>query len=72
MARNSITKQVVKANKPAFVAYHVPERENAFWTKIGAAWEHEDREGFILQLELMPLATERIVLRQYQEKEEGA
>lgn len=72
MSRNSNTKQGTKATKPAFVAYHVPDRENAFWSKIGAAWKHEDGEGFTLQLDLMPIASGRIVLREYHEKEAGA
>lgn len=31
------------------------ECDNAFWTKIGAAWEHEDRKGFNILLTAMPL-----------------
>jgi hypothetical protein len=48
---------------PQLIAWHVPERENAPWTRIGAAWRHDDRKGFSLQLELMPTAGGRIVLR---------
>ena len=59
-------------NTPAFTAYHVPDRENAFWTKIGAAWHHKDEKGYTLQLDLVPVTTGRIVLRQHNAKEEAA
>ena len=58
-------------NTPAFVAYHVPESENPFWTKIGAAWDHSDGDGFTLQLDLIPANTGQIVLRKYSLKEQG-
>ena len=49
---------------PAFIAWHVAERrDRKFWTRIGAAWNHEDGEGLTLQLDLMPITTGRIVLR---------
>lgn len=51
---------------PAFIAYHVPDRENAYWTRIGAAWAHKDGKGFSLELELMPVASGRITLRAYE------
>ncbi|MBE0613792.1 MAG: hypothetical protein IH604_09025 [Burkholderiales bacterium] len=48
---------------PAYAAYFVPDRENPFWTRIGAAWKHKDGDGFTLQLDLMPASAGRIVLR---------
>ena len=59
---------------PAFIAYHVAERDkdNGFWTRIGAAWKHKDGEGYTLQLELVPIGTGRIVLRSPQAKQEQA
>ncbi len=31
---------------PSLIAYHVTERgEKKFWTRIGAAWDHEDDKG---------------------------
>ena len=59
---------------PALIAWHVSERgEKKFWTRIGAAWEHEDGEGLTLQLDLFPAAGGRIVLRApKQEEGEGA
>lgn len=55
-----------ESKQPAFIAYHVPDRENAYWTKIGAAWPHKDGKGFSLELELMPTASARITLRAYE------
>ena len=50
---------------PALIAYHVSERgEKSFWTRIGAAWDHEDAKGLTLQLELVPATGGRIVLRE--------
>lgn len=50
---------------PALIAYHVAERgEKSFWTRIGAAWHHEDGKGLTLQLELTPVNGGRIVLRE--------
>ena len=50
---------------PSHVAYQVRDREGqkGFWTRIGAAWKHKDGEGFNLQLDLVPVAGGRIVLR---------
>lgn len=60
----------VEGRIPDFIAYHVPERVNTFWTRIGAAWKHKDGKGLTLDLELVPLDTGRIVLRDYEPKEE--
>ena len=51
---------------PAFIAYHVPDRDNAYWTRIGAMWPHKDGKGFSLELELMPSGNGRIALRAYE------
>ena len=56
---------------PTHEVFHVSgEGDSAFWTKIGAAWEHKDSNGFNIQLELMPITSNRIVLRKYTPKEE--
>lgn len=39
------------------------EGEKAFWTKIGAAWLHEDRKGFNILLTAMPI-NGRLVIRE--------
>jgi hypothetical protein len=31
------------------------EGDSAFWTKIGAAWLHQDGKGFNIQLSCVPL-----------------
>lgn len=49
---------------PAYIAWHVAgNEEKAFWTRIGAAWSHQDGEGLTLQLDLVPVSGGRIVLR---------
>lgn len=50
---------------PALIAWHVAEKNESksFWTRIGAAWDHEDGKGLTLQLDLVPVAGGRIVLR---------
>ena len=67
MARKE-TKSTEGKKAPALIAYHVPERENAPWTRIGAAWDHKDGEGFMLQLDLVPTTSGRIVLRSFDPK----
>lgn len=55
---------------PALIAYHVPDREKASWTRIGAAWDHKDGEGFTLRLDLVPVSSGRIILRAFDPKAE--
>lgn len=58
-----MTKQARKTNRPTHAVYLVEgEGENPFWTRIGAAWPHEDGYGFNLQLSAIPL-TGRLVVR---------
>ena len=54
-----------KANKPTHAVYHVRgEGERAYWTKIGAAWLHDDKEGLNLALDFVPVGdTGRLVIR---------
>lgn len=60
-----------EAQPPALIAYHVSERgDKSFWTRIGAAWDHEDAKGLTLQLELLPASGGRIVLREPMAEEE--
>lgn len=54
-----------QANPPALIAWHVAERdEKSYWTRIGAAWDHEDARGLTLDLDLVPVGGGRIVLRE--------
>lgn len=64
--RNYSRKEKARETQPpALIAYHVAERgEKSFWTRIGAAWDHEDGKGLTLQLELLPASGGRIVLRE--------
>lgn len=48
--------------KPAFIAYAVTgEGKQAFWTRIGSAWTHQNGEGFNIELNALPV-NGRIVL----------
>lgn len=62
-----------EAKAPDFLAWHVAEREDAkaFWTRIGAAWLHDDGNGQSLQLDLMPVGGGRIVLRAPKAEDQG-
>ena len=52
-----------ETNKPSHGVFHVEgEGKKKFWTKIGAAWAHEDGEGFTIQLTCVPVDG-RVVLR---------
>lgn len=77
MARNTNYKNSKprEAKAPAFIAYHVAEKSESksFWTRIGAAWDHDDGKGMTLQLDLVPVDGGRIVLRvPNEEQEKGA
>ena len=51
--------------RPTYIAWHVTEKpeRKPFWTRIGAAWSHQDGKGLTLQLDLMPVGDGRITLR---------
>jgi len=70
--RNNTRSRTREATPPALIAFHVAERgEKAYWTRIGAAWDHEDAKGLTLQLDLVPVNGGRIVLREPAAGEEG-
>ena len=63
--RQSRTNQANAKQPPGLIAWYVAERgEKSFWTRIGAAWDHDDGKGMTLQLDLMPIGEGRIVLRE--------
>jgi len=63
--RNSRKDKARNTQPPALIAYSVTGRgEKSFWTRIGAAWDHEDAKGLTLQLDLVPVNGGRIVLRE--------
>lgn len=48
--------------KPTFIAYAVSgDGKDAFWTRIGSAWQHNHGEGFNIELHALP-TNGRIVL----------
>ncbi|AXK79677.1 hypothetical protein DW352_03575 [Pseudolabrys taiwanensis] len=60
---------MAKNPRPAFDAFVVDgDGEDAFWTKIGAAWPHEDGKGYNVQLTALPV-NGRIALRVPKERE---
>lgn len=68
-----MTKNKKAGKAPDFDAFHVREGKEGskgFWTRIGAAWPHDDGEGFNLQIEMVPLDG-KIVLRKRKADEDG-
>jgi hypothetical protein len=61
MAQN---KENAKSNRPDFEVFVVVEtsKEKAIWTRIGAAWSHDDSEGFTITLHAVPVDG-RLVVR---------
>ncbi|MCA3301217.1 MAG: hypothetical protein ACK5TM_00355 [Methylobacterium sp.] len=58
-------------NRPSHEAFVVEgEGKATTWTKIGAAWPHEDGTGLTVKLSALPL-TGRLVLRAPKPKAEG-
>ena len=66
MARKEDTPS--KSSKPPWHAIFVVEGDGdtAFWTRIGAAWAHQDGQGFNLSLAAVPHSG-RLVLRRNKE-----
>lgn len=56
--------------RPDMAIYFVPERDNAHWVQIGAAWQHRDGDGYALRFDLMPSSPGDIVLRKPKPKAE--
>ncbi len=58
--------------KPTHDVLHVKgEGKSAYWTKIGAAWMHEDQAGLNLSLDFMPVGGDgRLVIRIRKDKTE--
>lgn len=63
-----------EARKPTHRAYSVRESNKkggkGFWTAVGAAWAHEDGNGFNINLTCVPLDG-KIVLRTVDDKDEA-
>lgn len=58
-----MNQQQASSNKPVMHAYQVRDGKdgNAFWNRIGAAWQNKDG-GFSIQLDALPIDG-RIVCR---------
>ena len=68
MARTTSSTATTEPKAPAFQAWHVVNKgDNAFWTKVGAAWPHRDGKGLSLQISVIPM-NGQIVLREPQPK----
>ena len=65
-----MSRKTKQKNLPHLIAFHVKEIDDdkGFWTRIGAAWDHEDGKGLTLELTLIPVDGGRIVLREPEEK----
>lgn len=61
-------------SKPSHEVFAVKEREGkkSNWMRIGAAWKHEDGNGYNLRLEALPLNGASIVIRVRSDKPEQA
>jgi hypothetical protein len=59
--------------KPTHDVLHVRgEGKSAFWTRIGAAWLHDDKEGLNLALDFVPVGNDgRLVIRIRKDKSQG-
>ena len=57
--------QTKTTKSPTHEVFHVRgEGDKTYWTKIGAAWKHSKGDGMNVQMELMPIASGRIVIRE--------
>lgn len=62
-----------KTSIPTHIAYSVREYEKngepeSDWTRIGAAWQHRDGDGFDIRLEAIPVSG-RVTLRKNKPKQ---
>ena len=60
------------SHRPTHTLFHVTGQGDAQnWTRIGAAWAHQDGRGFNLDLELIPTKPGRFVVREAKPKNNG-
>ncbi len=61
------------SNRPSHRIYAVTRNgQKKFWQPIGAAWPHNDGEGFNLVLDYLPLNNAEIVVRKPKAEEAEA
>lgn len=51
-----------KGNKPVFIARAAHGKDGRYTTRIGAVWPFNEGEGFVLDLDFIPLRTTTIIL----------
>jgi len=64
-------KGIIVSNKPTHNIYHVrdgKEEDQAYWTKVGAAWVNKDGKGYNLTLDLLP-TNGKLVMREIEVKD---
>lgn len=62
-----------QSKQPTHRVYAVTSHKGKnFWRAIGAAWAHEDGDGFSIKLEYLPLNEAEIVIRKPKPKEAEA
>lgn len=49
------------SNRPYGVYVVEGEGDKAFWTRVGAAWPHEDRDGFNISLTALPVGGKLVI-----------
>jgi hypothetical protein len=63
-----------QVRKPTHGVFYVREGKNGgkgFWTRIGAAWMHDDSKGLNIMLDLIPAGDGKIVVRVDEPKTTG-
>ncbi len=61
--------------KPTHKVFVVEERgegddADAFWTRVGSAWQHKDGKGYNVVLSALPV-NGRLVLREFNDDDKG-
>lgn len=64
-----------KGSKPTHGVFYVrggkEKGSKGFWTRIGAAWMHDDSKGLNIMLDLVPAGDGKIVVRVDEPKSSG-
>lgn len=69
MSEQNNSNQNNSGNKPDFIAYNVTQSNDGkgHWNKVGAAWQHQDGQGYDLALDSIPVDG-RVTLRELREE----
>lgn len=58
-----------ETKRPTHAIYVIQgEGKKERWTKIGAAWQHKDKQGFNLAFEAYPASNGRVAIREITEQ----